>query len=419
MAKDAEVTIHQLSNGMTLLVEPMDGVKSAALQLRLPAGGASDPIERCGSATVLAEMALRGAGERNARQFTEHLDTLGLSRGNGVGTLSTRYSAAGLAKNVVASLDAHADLVRKPHLKDDAFGPSREQALQALAGLEDNPQQLNGVKLTEWHWPGPFSRNAMGEKRHLQKLTAAAVRDDYADRWRPGGTILSVAGDVEAKEIIDQAEALFGDWNAGDIETIEPTPPPGRYRFIEQDSQQTHIGLAYPTTAESHDDYYKARLAVEVLSGGMSGRLFAEIREKQGLCYSVYAAYAGLAGLEVADPLASVFCYAGTSNERAQATLDALVRELSRIREGVTQEELDRARVGLKAGTVMSGESTSARASSLIRDYTTRGRVRSLDEIITAIDAVTVNDLNEHVATHPPGPFTIVLIGPKELDVPA
>ena len=411
-------TVHTMDNGMTVLVEPMAGVKSAAMRLRLPAGAASDPVERCGSATVLCEMALRGAGDRDARQFTEHLDGLGLTRGDGVGILSITYRASGLAKNVLAGLPAHADLVRRPHLKDDGFGPAREQALQSLAGLEDNPQQLNGAKLVEWHWPGPFSRNSTGEKSHLEKLTAEAVRDDFADRWRPAGAILSVAGDVEADDVIERAHELFGDWSGRANEPIEPTPPPGQFKFIEQDSQQTHIGLAYRTLPATHADQYKAKLAVEVLSGGMSGRLFSEIREKKGLCYSVHAGYSSLAGAELADPIASVFCYAGTSNERAQATLDALVHELNRLKEGVTQAELDRARVGLKAGTVMSGESTASRASSLISDYTTHGRIRTLDEILAAVDAVTVDDLNAFLSDHPPGDFTVVLTGPKALDLP-
>ena len=173
---------------------------------------------------------------------------------------------------------------------------------------------------------------------------------------------------------------------------------------------------------EEADDYYHARLAVEVLSGGMSGRLMGEIREKQGLCYSVYATYASLAGPELRGEhergLASVFCYAGTSNERAQATLDGLVRELSRLREGVSEDELNRAKIGLKAATVMSGESTSARASALIRDWTVRRRLRPLDEITSAIDAVSLSDLNAWLADHPAGEFTTVLVGPKALELP-
>ena len=409
--------VHALANGMTVLGERMPGVRSAAMDLRVPAGGATDPVDRCGSATVLAEMVLRGAGDRDARQLTEHLDSLGLSRGSGASTLATRFTAAGLAANVVKGLDAYADVLRRPTLADESFGPSRDLAEQALEGLADNPQGLCNVRLKEWAWPGPFSRNPMGEPRHLAKLTAAAVRDDFADRYRPGGTVLSIAGDVDYDELIETAERLFGDWPTREPQAIDVTPPPGRFRHVEHDSEQTHIGLAYATVPEAADDYYLARLAVECLSGGMSGRLFHNIREERGLCYSIYASYAGLAGPELDAPLGSVFAYTGTSNDRAQATLDALLHELRDVRNGVTADELRRAKIGLKSGTVTSNESTSARASALSRDFATRGRPRPLDETLAALDAVTPDALNAWLADHPAGPFTVVLIGPKALDV--
>ena len=404
--------IHPLANGMTVLAEKMPGVRSAAMNLLVPAGVANDPVERCGGATVLAEMALRGAGGRDARQLTDALDDLGLSRGSGPGTHHTRFTAAALSENVMKGLPLHADVVRRPTLGDDVFGPSRDLALQALAGLPDNPQSLAMIKLREWHWPAPFSRNVMGEETHLRKMTAAGVRDDFASRYVPDGAILSVAGDVDFDELTAAAEELFGDWQSAEPPEIEVTPPPGNRRFIELDSQQTHLALAYPTSGETADDYYPARLAVEVLSGGMSGRLFGEIREKKGLCYSVYASYSSLPNL------GGVFCYAGTSNERAQATLDAFLHELTRLREGVTADELDRAKIGLKAGTVMSGESSSARSGALARDWFIRGRLRTLDEIVEAVDGVTLGALNGWLADHPAGPFTVVQIGPKQLEVP-
>jgi predicted Zn-dependent peptidase len=151
---------------------------------------------------------------------------------------------------------------------------------------------------------------------------------------------------------------------------------------------------------------------MEVLSGGMSGRLFTEVREKRALCYSVWAGYSSLKGQ------GSIFGYAGTSNDRAQATLDCFMTELHRLTEGVTQAELDRAKTGLKASTIMQGESTSARAGAIAHDFFMRGRIRTLDEIKNAIDSVTVDQVNAYLRQHKPGPFTIVTVGPKELKLP-
>ena len=148
-------------------------------------------------------------------------------------------------------------------------------------------------------------------------------------------------------------------------------------------------------------------------SGGMSGRLFTEVREKRALCYSVWAGYSSLKGR------GSILGYAGTSNERAQATLDCFVAELQRLTKGVTSEELERAKIGLKASTIMQGESTSARSGAIAHDYFMRGRIRTLEEVKDAIDAVTVEQVNAYLKKHEPGPFTIVIVGPKELKLPS
>jgi predicted Zn-dependent peptidase len=144
----------------------------------------------------------------------------------------------------------------------------------------------------------------------------------------------------------------------------------------------------------------------------MSGRLFTEVREKRALCYSVGASYSSL------KEFASIFGYAGTSNDRAQATLDCFVGELHRLENGVAQAELDRAKTGLKASTIMQGESTSARAGAIAHDFFIRGRIRTLEEIKDAIDSVTVDQVNDYLKRNKPGPFTIVTVGPKPLNVP-
>jgi predicted Zn-dependent peptidase len=193
---------------------------------------------------------------------------------------------------------------------------------------------------------------------------------------------------------------------------VKTTPPPGRYRFELAKSEQTHIGIAYPSVTEMDPGYYIARMAVEILSGGMSGRLFTEVREKRALCYSVGASYASL------KHQASILGYAGTSNDRAQATLDCFLSEIVRLSDGVTAEELNRAKTGLKASTIMQGESTSARAGAIAHDFFMRGRIRTLDEIKLAIDSVTVDQVNAYLKENRPNEFTIVIVGPKELKLP-
>jgi predicted Zn-dependent peptidase len=403
---------HTFKNGLTLLAEYMPGMQSAAMSFLLPAGSATDPVARSGSATVLSDLVLRGAGNRNSRELTDYLDRLGLQRSNSVGVHHSRFSSAALAHNVIQSLSAYADVVRRPHLPQSGFDAAKDLALQALAGLDDEPRQKLLLKLREWHLPSPYGRNAMGTKDSVEKLTLDLCRTDFKNRYQPSGSILAIAGKVDFSRLKDDVERFFGDWTGTEPETFDILPPPGSYHHETQESEQTHIGIAYKSLSETDPDYYTVRLAVEVLSGGMSGRLFTEVREVRSLCYSVWAGYTAL------KDQGHILGYAGTSNERAQATLDCFIGELHRLTDGVTAAELERAKTGLKASTIMQGESTSSRAGAIAHDWFMRGRLRTLDEIKAAIDAVTLDRVNAYLKKTPPGPFTIVTIGPKELTRP-
>ncbi|MCC7350809.1 MAG: insulinase family protein [Phycisphaerales bacterium] len=403
---------HTFDNGLTLLAEKMPAMQSAAMSLMIPAGSSTDPVDRNGSATVLSDLILRGAGDRDSHALTDYLDSLGLQRASSVGIHHTRLGCAALAENVMTGLAAYADIIQRPQMPQSGFDAARDLALQALAGLDDDPRQKLLVKLREWHFPSPFGRNSMGKRQDLEKLTLDLCRTDFGRRYHAGSAILAVAGNVDFTSLQKQVQEYFGSWKTGTNDEVRIMPPPGAYHHEPQQSEQTHIGIAYPSITEDHPDYYVVRLAVEVLSGGMSGRLFTEVREKRALCYSVWAGYSSL------KTQGSIMGYAGTSNDRAQATLDCLVGELHRLSDGITAEELKRAKTGLKAATIMQGESTSARAGALAHDYFIRGRIRTLDEIKNAVDSVTLDQVNAYLAGHRPGPFTVVIVGPKELRLP-
>ena len=403
---------HTFGNGLTLLAEQMPGMQSAAMTLMINAGASTDPVDRSGSATVLADLVLRGAGSRDSRQLTDYLDSLGLQRSSGVGVYHTRFGCAALAAKVVEGMAAYADILQRPHLPETGFQAGRDLALQAIAGIEDEPRQKLLIKPREWHYPSPYGRTAMGQKEHLEKLTLDLMKADHTDRYQAKDSIIAFAGNVDFARLKEEVETQFGDLQARPQQPVKVMPPPGNYHFEHAKTEQTHIGVAYASLPETHADYYTARLAIEVLSGGSSARLFTEIREKRGLVYSVGASYASL------KDQGSILAYAGTSNERAQATLDCLITEIHRLNEGVEKDELERAKIGLKADIIMSGESTGARAGAIAHDYFMRGRIRTLDELKNAIDAVNVEKVNAYLKANKPGPFTIVIVGPKELKVP-
>ena len=400
---------HEYANGLTLLCERIPGMQSAAMTLLFPAGAATDPMDRSGTAAVLSDLLLRGAGKRDSRELTDYLDGLGLQRSSSVGVYHLRFTCAGVGERVVESIAAYSDVVRRPHLPESGFRAARDLALQALCGIEDEPRHKLLVRLRQWFLPSPLGRNPMGEVSQVQKLTLETCRLDHRRRFHARGAILAIAGNIDFKRVRREIDRHFGDFSAGKMQQIKLVPPPGNYHFEKSRSEQTHIGVAWPSVAQRDKNYFAARVAAEILGGGTSGRLFTEVREKRGLCYNVGAGYGAV------KDQGNVMAYAGTSNERAQQTLDCLMSEIRRFDQGVSEEEVARAKIGLAANTIMQEESTSSRAGSLAHDYFFHGRIRTVTEIKKAIAGVNLRQVNAYLRTNPAGPFTIVIVGPREL----
>jgi predicted Zn-dependent peptidase len=404
-----EVFQHTFANGLTLLAEPMEHVRSAALNFLLPAGCAYDPPDRAGVGAVLADLLTRGAGPRDSRELTLAMDNLGLDSGEQVGVLHLRCWGSTLARNLPATLEIYADVLLRPHLPDDELESVRSLALQDLRGLEDEPRAKVLVELRKRHYPPPLGNDHRGTAEGLAALTIDDVRRCHARQFRPRGAILSVAGNVEWGPLRDQVGRLFGGWDGEAAPPPAPGPRGDRRAHVAKELAQTQIAVAYPSVPVGDPDYYAAMGAVHVLSGGMSSRLFTEVREKRGLCYAVWATY------QTFKDRATVLAYAGTTNERAQETLDLLLHELRRLPEGVEAEEVERVQAGLKASLIMQQESTSARAAALASDWYYLGRVRSFDEIQAAIDGLTPAKVLAHLRRCPPQDFTVVTLGPREL----
>jgi predicted Zn-dependent peptidase len=389
----------------------MTSVESAAFTLRVPGGCVFEPEDRSGLGVMTIEMTLRGCGDRDSREFVEALDNLGVERGDSVGDALAGYSGATLAKNLVQALSIYADVLRRATLPTDEMESARLVVLQELAGIEDEPGQKTMQELRKLHYPQPWGRRSQGERAALETISLGEVREFYRRTFRPNGAILSVAGRIDWPQVRDVVGELFGDWPRGDEIPIVETPRRDRCRHVPHESNQTHIAVAYDSIPYSHPDYFQAWGAVGVLSGGMSARLFTEVREKRGLCYSVSAMQATL------KDRGAVLCYSGTSAERAQETLDVLLAELVRLAEGIEPHELDRLKARIKSGLIMQQESSSARSSSMARDWYLLGRVRPLDEIEREVDALSAASINAYLKKNPPRDFTIVTLGPKPLEV--
>jgi predicted Zn-dependent peptidase len=302
--------------------------------------------------------------------------------------------------------------VRRPHLPADQIEAGRMVVLQELQAIEDDPAHKVMVELRRRHYADPWGRPSAGEEAVLESADIDEIKKFFAGHSRPNGAILAVAGKIDWDATVREVKKLFGDWRPIDV------PPPSdrqHTRASEQlahESNQTQIGVAYQSVPYNHPQYFQAWGAVGALSGGMSCRLFTEIRERRGLCYSVYASHHTL------RDRGSVLCYAGTSAERAQETLDVLIAELTRLASGIEPAELDRLKARVKSGLIMQQESSSARSGSIAREHYLLGRVRTLDELSKLVDDLTCESINDYLAANGPRDFVVTTLGPAPLELP-
>lgn len=406
------VETHQLANGLVLLAEPVSTVESAAFTLLVPAGCSTDPAERLGLSSMVCDMVLRGAGARDNRQLINDLEVLGVERGESVGSAQTSFSGATLADNLLDALTIYADIVLRPQLPDDQLEAAKMVCLQEIRGVEDEPAQKLMDELRRRTYPDPWGRASHGNEAGIEATTAHDVQAHWQSNFRPNGAILGVAGKVDWDQLVELVESLFGHWKPVDAAAPVETPPAASSPHTNFEGNQCHIGIAFPSVPYRDPDYLQAWAAVGVLSGGMSSRLFTEVREKRGLCYSVSAS------LQTQLDRARVMCYAGTTTERAQETLDVTYAELIRLREGVLQSELQRLKARIKSGLIMQQESTSSRSGSIARDWYHLGRVRTLDELGRQVDDLSAHSINAYLDEHPPSDFTFATLGPQALKIP-
>ncbi len=402
---------HVLKNGMVILGEPMESVQSVAFGFMLPAGASRLPDGCCGAANIIEDWIFRGAAELDNRTLNDTLDSLGLNRSSSVNTSHLGIGGALVADNLAAALELYAKITIQPRLDDEQFEPAKQLALDHLAGLDDEPRHKVMLKLKENFYPQPLGRSTAGEPDQLKALNAEKTRRLTKQYFNLSQTIFVVAGRYDFDAICKQMEELFDTGPQEKLKEIELSGKGTKYTHIHNDGAQVHIGLCTPTVRPGDDEYYNARIAVSVLSGGMSSRLFTEVREKRGLCYAIGANYHGL------KEAAGIICYAGTVPQSAQQTLDVIIEEFEKLKDGISDEEIVRAKVGLESALIMSSESSTSRAAHIASDYFLLGRVRSLDEIKEKIEQTGTESVLKFLRQKTFDDYTVVTIGPKKVTV--
>jgi predicted Zn-dependent peptidase len=404
------ICAQELANGAVLVVEPMLDVQSAALAILVPAGSIYEPQGRNGVAAMLSELIMRGAGERHSRALNAALDTLGAQRSESVGWNFITLSAALLADNLPAVLKLYADVVLRPQLPPGEVEPARAGIEQELLSIEDEPQRKALLELRRRCYDVPWGLPPEGNLDDLPQISHADLQVHHQRCFRPNGALIAVAGNVDPVAIGKLVNELFADWQPQPELHVARGPRGSQIDHLPVESAQTQIAIAFPSVPYSHPDYFSAWAVANVLGGGSSSRLFTEVRERRGLCYSVYATHNTLL------TEGRLLVYAGTTAERARETLDVTRTEFRRLAEGIGEDELDRCKARANSSLVMLQESTSSRAGAIARDWFHLRRVVTLDEIAARIDSLTVSHLMRYLEEHPLVRPTLLTMGREPLE---
>ncbi|MFQ6552995.1 M16 family metallopeptidase [Aestuariibius insulae] len=386
------VNLHELPNGFRIVTEAMPGLASASIGIWIMAGGRHERGEQNGIAHFLEHMAFKGTKKRSALQIAEAIEDVGGYINAYTSREMTAYYARVLEADVPLAMDVVADIVLNPIFDAGEIEVERGVILQEIGQALDTPDDIVFDWLQEVAFPDqPLGRTILGDEARVAAFSRDDLKRFVKEHYGPGQMILSAAGSVDHDEIVRMAEGLFGHLPAlPEREALVPARFASGERHEVKALEQAHFALALEGPNYRDPEIYTAQIFATAFGGGMSSRLFQEVREKRGLCYTIFAQ----AGAFEDTGLTTI--YAGTSAEQlgdlARLTWDELARSAS----DMTAQEVARARAQMKAGLLMGLESPSSRAERLARLIAIWGRVPPLDETVAMIDAVTTGDVRAH-----------------------
>ncbi len=403
-----------LPNGMTVLTDNMPHLESASLGIWVKAGSRSETELEDGISHVLEHMAFKGTTTRSSLEIATAIEDVGGDLNAATSVEHTGYFARVLKEDVGLAGDILSDILQNSLFDQEELDREQHVIIQEIGASRDNPDDHVFDLFQQAAFPAqPIGRTILGTIDSVNSFGPDSIRA-YMDRNYVGDRmVICAAGNVDHDALVDIANDRFHALRPGGA----PEPVKAKYIGGEErllsDHEQAHIILGLEGRAYNSDGFYAAQILASILGGGMSSRLFQEIREKRGLCYSVSASY------RAEKEFGLVTSYVGTTPERAQESLDVLHEQLLAMQAGdVTHEELERARIGLKSRVIFSGESTGARASSLIADIVKRGSPRTLAQIAEQIDAVDLESFNDYLRKRTLGEVTIQTLGPTALTPP-
>ncbi|APX21857.1 MAG: insulinase family protein [Rhodobacteraceae bacterium] len=402
------VELTTLDNGLRVVSERMDGLQSASIGVWVSAGGRNERIEQNGIAHFLEHMAFKGTKTRSALQIAEAIEDVGGYINAYTSREVTAYYARVLENDTKLALDVIADILRNPVFDAREIETERGVILQEIGQALDTPDDVIFDWLQERAYQDQaLGRTILGEAANIRGFGRSDLETFVDEHYGPEQIILSAAGAVDHEQLVEQAQALFGDMASRKSGAFENARFTGGEMRREKDLEQAHFALAFEAPGYRDPDFFTAQIYTIALGGGMSSRLFQEIREKRGLCYTIFAQ----TGAYEDTGLTTI--YAGTSGDELAELTGITIDEMKRAADDMTPEEVARARAQMKAGLLMGLESSSARAERMARMVQIWGKVPPIEETVARIDNVTTGDVRvfaEDIAAS--APAALALYGP-------
>ena len=400
--------LHRLPNGLTVAIDPMSGVETLAVGLYADVGARSEPEGLSGLAHMVEHMVFKGAGHRDARGIAEIVEDAGGSLNAWTGREQTVFHARLLAGDLALGVDLVADFIRAPRFDADELEREKDVVLSELGEARDTPDDIIFDNLNGAAFPKQaLGRPVLGSEDSIAAISAPDLHAWIADQYRPDGLILAAAGKVDEDALLGLAERRFGDLAPGAPPRFEPaTFADGTHRDNRR-FDQVHLAFAYSGLPADHEDGHALAMFSQAAGGGMSSRLFQQLREDRGLAYSIYSWSNGFAD----TGMFGVYCAA--DHARAAQAQALALDVLAAMAEGVTDAEIARARAQMKAGLLMGLESVQARCDHLARMIQLKGRIVTPAELTRDIDAVTRADVLRVAAQVLGGPRATATVGGK------
>jgi len=407
----SERVVH-LPSGLTVAVEPMVSTRSVSIGVWVGVGARDEPAPLAGVSHFLEHLLFKGTATRGAIEISREVDRRGGDINAFTSKEYTAYYCRVPARHADVGIDLLGDVLTAPALRDDDIESERQVILEELAMDEDSPEDVaHRTFAATLFGDHPLGRETAGERDTVRAIRPGDVRDFFAEHYRAANTVVAIAGAVDPDHVIDQIAKAFDRMPTGGVvpARLAPSAPPATESRVDvdDDTEQVHLVIGGAALARTDPDREALDVVNHVLGGGLSSRLFDEIRERRGLAYSVFSSASAFSDSGVWS------IYAGTLPEH-RTEVEALVRvELDRLGEhGITDDELDIAQGYLAGSYEMGLEDSSARMSRLGGQLTLLGELRSVESQIDRWNAVTLDDVERVIGRVYGGPPLTVALGP-------